>query len=85
MELFKQGQYSPLPVEEQVAILWAMKNGYMDDVPVDRIKEFQSKLQEYLTTRKADALAAIRDKKAVDKDTEPVLKSAVEEFKQTFR
>ena len=85
VELFKQGQYSPLPVEEQVAILWAMKNGYMDDVPVDRIKEFQGKLQEYLTTRKADALAAIRDKKAVDKDTEPVLKSAVEEFKQTFR
>ncbi len=85
VELFKQGQYSPLPVEEQVAVLWAMKNGYMDDVPVDRIKEFQSKLQEYLTTRKADVLQAVRDKKAVDKDTEPLIKSAVEEFKQTFR
>ena len=49
------------------------------------MKEFQNKLQEYVTTRKADVLQALRDKKAVDKDTEPVLKSAVEEFKQTFR
>ena len=85
VELFKQGQYSPLPVEEQVTVLWAMKNGYMDDVPVDRIKEFQRKLQEFLTTRKADVLQTLRDKKAVDKDTEPAIKSAVEEFKQTFR
>ncbi len=85
VELFKQGQYSPLAVEDQVVVLWAMKNGYFDDVPVDRIKECQNKLQEYLTTRKADVLAGIRDKKAVDKDTEPAIKSAVEEFKQTFR
>jgi len=54
-------------------------------VQVDRVKEFQKKLQEYLTTRKADVLATIRDKKALDKDSEPALKSAVEEFKQTFR
>ena len=85
VELFKQGQYSPVPVEEQVAVLWAMKNGYFDSVPVDRVKEFQTKMQEYLTMRKADVLAGIRDKKAVDKDNEPVLKSAVEEFKDTFR
>ena len=85
VELFKQGQYAPIAVEEQVTVLWAMKNGYLDDVPVDRVKEFQKKLQEYLTTRKADVLAGIRDKKALDKENEPVLKSAVEEFKQTFR
>ena len=85
VELFKQGQYSPIAVEEQVAVLWAMKNGYLDDVPVDRVKEFQSKLQDYLTTRKADVLASVRDKRALDKDNEPMLKSAVEEFKQTFR
>lgn len=85
VELFKQGQYSPMAVEEQVVVLWAMKNGYLDDVPVERVKEFQNKLQEYVTTRKADVLQSLRDKKAVDKDTEPMLKSAVEEFKQTFR
>ena len=85
VELFKQGQYSPIAVEEQAAILWAMKNGYLDEVPVDRVKEWQAKLQEYLTTRKADVLATIRDKKSIDKDFEPTLKAAVEEFKQTFR
>ncbi len=85
VELFKQNQYSPIPVEEQVAVLWTMKNGLLDDVPVDRVKDFQKKLQEYLTTRKADVLQLLRDKKTVDKETEPVLRSAVEEFKSTFR
>ncbi len=85
VELFKQGQYSPISVEEQAAVLWAMKNGYLDEVPVDRVKEFQAKMQEYLTTRKADVLATIRDKKAIDKDFEPTLKSALDEFKQSFR
>ena len=85
VELFKQGQYSPIPVEEMAAVIWTMKNGFMDDVPVERIKEFQSKLQEYLQTRKTDVLTSIREKKALDKDNEAALKSAVEEFKQTFR
>ena len=85
VELFKQGQYSPIPVEDQVVVLWAMKNGYFDDVPVDRVKECQTKMQEYITTRKGDVLAGIRDKKALDKENEPMLKSAIEEFKQTFR
>src|SRR4051812_31933107 len=48
VELFKQTQYSPIPVEVQVAVLWAIKNGYLDDVPVDRIKEFQNALTEFL-------------------------------------
>ena len=85
VELFKQGQYSPIPVEEMAAVIWTMKNGYLDDVPVERIKEFQAKLQEYLQTRKADFLSNLREKKALDKDLEAALKSAVEEFKQSFR
>ena len=85
VELFKQPQYSPLSVEQQVATLWTMQNGYMDDVPVDRIKEFQSKLLEFLGTRKEAVLGSIRDKKAFDKDNEPLMKAAVEEFKGTFR
>ena len=44
VELFKQPQYNPIPVEVQVAVLWAVQNGYMDDVPVDRVKDFQAKL-----------------------------------------
>ena len=85
VELFKQGQYSPIPVEEQVAVLYSMQKGYLDDVPVDRVKEFQNKLREYLSTRKTDVMQALRDKKAIDKDVEPMLKGALDEFKQTFR
>jgi F-type H+-transporting ATPase subunit alpha len=85
VELFKQSQYNPIPIEQQVAVLWSMQNGYMDEVPVDRIKEFQNKLQEYLATRKETVLAAIRDKGAIDKDLEALLKGALDEFKTTFR
>src|SRR5947199_2895807 len=46
VELFKQKQYNPIPVEEQVAVMWAMQNGYVDPVPVERVKEFQFKLQD---------------------------------------
>ena len=85
VELFKQGQYSPIPVEEMAAVLWTMQNKYMDDVPVEKIKDFQRRLQEFLSTRKADLLQSLRDKKAIDKDLEGTLRAAVEEFKQTFR
>ena len=44
VEMFKQPQYSPIPVEMQVAVLWAMQNGFLDDVPVDKVKDFQAKL-----------------------------------------
>jgi F-type H+/Na+-transporting ATPase subunit alpha len=85
VELFKQIQYNPLPVEIQVAVLWAMQNSYMDEVPVDRIKEYQGKLTEYLTTRKDALLAAIRDKKAIDESVTPLLKGALDEFKTIFK
>jgi F-type H+/Na+-transporting ATPase subunit alpha len=84
VELFKQKQYNPIPVEEQVAIMWAMQNGYLDSVPVDRIKEFQLKLQDYLQTRHDPLLASIRDKKAVDETLEGQLKAVMDEFKQTW-
>ena len=83
--LFTQIQYNPIATEQQVAVLWSMQNGYMDQVPVERIKEFQNKLQEYLATRKEAVLAAIRDKGAIDKDLEALLKGALDEFKTTFR
>ena len=85
VELFKQIQYKPIPVEQQVAVLWSMQNGFLDSVPVDRVKEFQLKLMDYLVTRKEAVLAAIRDKGQVDKDTEALLKAALEEFKTIFK
>ncbi len=85
VELFKQIQYNPIPVEEQVAVLWAMQNGYLDPVPVERVKEFQTKLQDYLQTRKESVLAAIRTKKAIDKDLEADLATALNDFKVTWQ
>ena len=83
VELFKQGQYNPVPVEEQVAVLWGMQNGYMDSVPVDKIKAFQLKLQDYLRMRKANILASIISKKAIDKELETELAATLDEFKAT--
>jgi F-type H+-transporting ATPase subunit alpha len=85
VELFKQTQYNPVATEVQIAILWSMQNGYMDDVAVDKIRDFQSKLQDYMTTRKEAVLAKIRDKGAVNDDITADLKSAVGEFKQNYR
>src|SRR3982751_1217133 len=85
VELFKQKQYNPIPIEEQVAVMWAMQNGYLDAVPVDRVKEYQLKLQDYLQTRKASLLQKIREKKEVDKDLEAQMKAALDEFKTTWR
>ena len=85
VELFKQVQYNPIPVEEQVAVLWAMQNGYLDVVPVDRVKEYQTKLQDYLQTRKESVLASVRTKKAIDKDLEAELAGALNDFKTTWQ
>ncbi|HVI82326.1 MAG TPA: F0F1 ATP synthase subunit alpha [Chthoniobacterales bacterium] len=85
VELFKQKQHSPIPVEEQVSIMWAMQHGYLDSVPVERVKEFQLKLQDWLQTRKEPMLGAIKEKKQLDADLEAQLKSAFEEFKTTWQ
>ena len=85
VELFKQIQYNPVAVEIQIATLWAMQNAYMDDVPVDRIKDFQLKLQDYLATRKDAVLGKIRDKAAIDDDIKNDLTAAVSEFKQGYK
>jgi F-type H+-transporting ATPase subunit alpha len=85
VELFKQVQYNPLPVEQQAAVLWAMQKGYFDEVPVERVKEYQAKLQDYLATRKEALLAKIREKKQIDQEIETDLTAALDEFKMLFR
>jgi F-type H+-transporting ATPase subunit alpha len=85
VEVFKQKQYNPIPVEEQVAVMWAMQNGYFDTVPVDRVKEFQAKLQDYLSTRKEVLLGQIRTKGALDQELEAQLKSTLDDFKGTWQ
>ena len=85
MEIFKQGQYNPIPVEVQVLVIWTAQNGYLDQVPVARVKEFQNKLTEYFTTRKGELLARIRKEKAISDALKADLKAAADEFKQTWK
>lgn len=83
-EVLKQPQYSPLPVEEQVAILWAGTAGYLDDVQVSDVRRFENEYLEFMRTTKSDVLGTIREEKALSDDTLASMKSAIEEFKSTF-
>ncbi|MDP2849005.1 MAG: F0F1 ATP synthase subunit alpha [Humidesulfovibrio sp.] len=85
VELLKQPQYQPMPVQEQVASLYAGTRGYMDEVPVDAVRKFETELMEFLRNSKADVLKDIIEKKALDADLEGRLKAAIEEFKKGFR
>jgi F-type H+/Na+-transporting ATPase subunit alpha len=85
VELFKQGQYQPVPVETQVAVIWAVQNGYVDDVPVDRIKAFQADWTDFLATRKADLLEQIGRQKTMTDDLKVALKAAADQFKGTWK
>jgi len=85
MEIFKQPQYSPIAVETQVSVIWAVQNGYVDDVPVERVKEFQLTLTEYLSTRKPELLGRITKEKALSATLAAEVKAAIDQFKETWR
>jgi F-type H+-transporting ATPase subunit alpha len=85
VELFKQNQYNPFSLEMQVATMWAMQNGYLDNIEVDQVKDFQAKLEEYLTTRKESLLADIAREKALTDGIVSDLKSALEDFSKTYK
>ena len=85
IEIFKQAQYSPIPVEIQVAVLWVVQNGYMDDVAVDRIKDYQAGLMDFLSTRKAELLRQIIKQGALNDALTAELKTAADQFKGTWK
>jgi F-type H+/Na+-transporting ATPase subunit alpha len=85
IEIFKQPQYNPIPVEVQVSVIWAIQNGYMDAVPVDRIKQYQAKWTDFLTTRKADLLQKIAHEKALTPALTEELKAAADTFQKTWQ
>ena len=84
VELLKQPQYRPFPVEEQVVSIWAGSNGYLDDVPVDDISRFEADFLDYLRRSHAGILQTIRESLALTEDTVTALKDAVEEFRKGF-
>ena len=83
-EILKQGQYQPMPVEEQVAVIYAGVNGFLDDLPVERVREFEKGFLTFLHTTHAEILEAIRQQKKLDAATEQALQAAIREFKATF-
>ena len=85
VELFKQSQYKPIPVEFQAIILWTMQNGLLDDVDVEKVKDFQNKITDFLSTRKPALLEKVRTEKAINDALAAELKAAVTEFKQSYR
>ncbi|MFW9615428.1 F0F1 ATP synthase subunit alpha [Aquabacterium sp.] len=83
-ELLKQAQYAPLSVSLMGATLFAVNKGFMDDVDVKKILAFEAGLHQFLKTSHAALLAKIEEKKALDKDAEAELQSAIVAFKKTF-
>ena len=85
VELFKQNQYNPIAVEIQASMLWAMQNNQLDDVAVDKIKDFQAKFTDFLNSRKNALVEKIRKEKAFSDALGAELKAAIVEFKQSYR
>lgn len=84
VELFKQPAYSPLPIELQVAILFAMQKGVFDAIDTKKVVAAAASMKEFFTTRKDALLTEIRTKAALDKDLEAKLQAAADEWKTTF-
>ena len=82
-ELLKQGQYEPLPVEKEVAVLFAATQGLMDDVPVERVGAFEQAFLSFLDASHSGTLDAIRESGDLGEETETALRNAVQEFKDT--
>jgi len=83
-ELLKQPQYSPMKVEEQVAVIFAGVNGYLDGIEVGNVGRFEAGLMEHLRSAASDVLDAIRDEQKLSDETEAKLKAAIEAFSKSF-
>jgi F-type H+-transporting ATPase subunit alpha len=83
-ELLKQPQFNPMPVEEQVASIYAGTNGFIDSVPTSDVTRYEAAMLSYLRSEHGDVLKSIRDTKQLDDDTAGKLKAALTEFGKTF-
>ena len=83
-ELLKQPQYAALPFARQVMSFFAGANGFLDDVPIERVSEFERQLHRFMEQSKPEVEKAIEERKAIDDDLDKQLKAAIEEFKKGF-
>lgn len=84
VELLKQDQYSPLPLDDQIAVLFAGTQGYLDDIPVEAIRRFEEEFLRFMRERKEDIRKELREKKNIDDELRGKLTKAVEDFKKEF-
>ena len=84
VELLKQKQASPLPVEEQVVSIWAGTTGQLDSVPVEDVQRFETEFLDHLRRTKSDLLGAIRETGKFEESTEEALKALIDDFKKGF-
>lgn len=83
-ELLKQPQFTPMPVEEQVMIIFAGTQGYLDDLPVEKVRAFEEGFHPYMREKYPELGEKIRREKKLDEDTERTLRAAIEEYKAKF-
>jgi F-type H+-transporting ATPase subunit alpha len=83
-ELLKQGQYVPMPIEEQVAIIYAGVNGFLDELPVDSILEFEKEFFQFMHTQYSDILAEIKEKKAISDELTGRMDKVIAGFSKDF-
>ncbi len=85
MELLKQEQYQPMPVEEQVVVIYAGIKGYLDDLPIESVRRFEKEFLQFMRDKHQDILKDIVETKDLSKETEEKLIKAIEEFKDIFK
>ena len=83
VEILKQGQYQPMPVEQQVMIIFAVTNGFIDDVEVSQVREWEAGFHAYMKAQFPNIGEAIRRDKQISKELEPELRRAIEQYKQS--
>jgi len=84
VEVLKQGQYEPLPVERQVLVIYAATNGYVDHLPESAVRRYETELYRFIENRHPDLFDAIRDKKQIDDEVKGKVNRVLDEFKQAF-
>ena len=84
VEILKQNQYVPMAVEKQVAIIFAASKGYLDDIDVEKVADFETSLFEYLDANASDQLKAIKDEGTISDENSDALDKAISDFKNSF-
>ena len=84
-EILKQPPYQPVPVEEQIAILWAVTQGYLDELPVEKVRDFENKFISHLKLKEKEILKEIAEKKELDEKLTKKLESVTKKFVETFK